>query len=110
MAQRKTFALGGSALRIAPAAHRFYFRNRHSANVRICTRVASPRPRRVLVARWRPFDAKERKPVPVGAGDGIGNGGERLVSPAVPLESIHECRNGMAGVLPLPDHLRAGFN
>ena len=73
-------------------------------------RVVSPRPRRVLVSRWRPFDAEEGKPVPVGAGDGIGNGGERLVSLAVPLESFRHCRDGISGVLPLPDHLRACLN
>ena len=40
------------------------------------TENSGPRPRRVLVPGWRPLDAKESKTVPVGAGDGIGNGGE----------------------------------
>src|SRR5260370_8962681 len=76
----------------------------------MCTRAGAPGPRRVLVPRWRPLDAEEGKPVPVGSGDGIGNGRERLVSSTVPLESFHQCCDGMGGALPLPDHLGAGLN
>src|ERR1700682_3286547 len=110
MAQRKTLSRGGTGLRITSAPRRLHFRNRRGANIRVCTRAGSPRPRRVLVPRWRPLDAKESEPVPVGSGDGIGNGGEGLVSPTVPLESFRQCRDGMGAVLPLPNHLRAGFN
>ena len=73
-------------------------------------RLVSPRSRRVLVAGWRPLDAKEGKPVPVGAGDGVGNGGQGLVGPSVPLKSLRQCCDRMGGVLPLPDHLRARLN
>src|SRR5260370_15547897 len=76
----------------------------------MCTRAGAPGPRRVLVPRWRPLDAEEGKPVPVGSGDGLGNGRERLVSSTVPLESFHQCCDGMGGALPLPDHLGAGLN
>src|SRR5580704_3211017 len=32
------------------------------------------------------------------------------ISPTVPLESFRQCRDGMGGVLPLPDHPCAGLN
>src|ERR1700730_17318593 len=110
MAQRKTLVRGGTGLRISSAPRRLHIRNSDSADVGICPRAGSPRPRRVLIPRWPTFDAEEGKPVPVGSGDGIGHGGERLVIPTVPLEAVRQCCDGMSDVLPLPDHLRAGFN
>src|SRR5258708_4027750 len=110
MAQRKTLVRGGTGLRISSAPRRLHFCNRDRAEVRICVRVASPWPGRVLVAGGRTLDAEKGKPVPVGAGDGVGNGGQGLVDPSVPLESLPQRCDSMGGVLPLPDHLRARLN
>src|SRR5581483_996925 len=62
----------------------------------------------ILVARCRPLDSEEDIAVPVGARDLLGDGGERLVSPAVPFEAVTEGGHGVSPVFPLTEHLRTG--
>jgi hypothetical protein len=52
----------------------------------------------------------DRLSVPVGAGDCLGDCGERFVSPPIHCKSIVQNPHGMGRVLPLPDQLCAGFD
>ena len=52
--------------------------------------------------RWLASPKNER-PVPARAGDGAGDGGERAVRPALPLEAVGEHGDDMLGALPLAD-------
>ena len=54
------------------------------------------------------LEAEEDQPVPLGAGDGAGNGRQRLVGAALVLEVVVPHRDAVLDALVLPDQPRAG--
>src|SRR6266702_1179115 len=65
----------------------------------------SVRARGILVGCWSTLDSKEGVPVPIGAGDLLGNGRKGFVSLPVPFKPFRNGGDDMGFVPPLSDHL-----